>query len=115
MDFHNFNGTAAETQMLWVSPQTDDALIAAMARSLVTRMTRHWRSKYAFIPPEPYFAGRVVGGSGAMAKSYAASVGVPLSATFEVCGKWWLDPAAEQHDTIHKRTKNGSANQLDFD
>lgn len=106
-DFHNFNGTSAATHphIIWVSALSNDKQMARMAQCLTSRMTRHWRKEYTFIPQEPYFAGIFDSGPHAgMAASYAKSRGAKLATTFELGNQWWIDPTAVPHDTIHKRT-----------
>ena len=106
-DFHNFNGSSPETHphVIWVSALSNDKQMARMAQCLITRMTRHWRRKYSFIPPEPYVAGIFDSGPHAgMSASYAKTRGPKISATFELGNRWWIDPSAVPHDAIHKRT-----------
>lgn len=107
-DFHNFNGTNADTHphFIWVSTNTADKHVQRMTQCLVGRMTRKWRSEYDFIPDPPYFAGYSTSNQqGGMAKNYARfAKNIKFCATLELGNRWWIDPSAVPYDTIHKRT-----------
>lgn len=107
-DHHNFNGLSAETHphFIWVSSQNGSKeYIEHLAQTLITRMTRVWRKRYAWIPQsDTYFAGYTTSGTSAgTLKDYALAQQIKYAATFEVGGKWWIDPTGEKFDANHSR------------
>ena len=107
-DFHNFNGTSAELHphLIWIAGYIGGQYVEHMTQSVVRKLTNHWRDKFTWIPQsETWFAGYSDATEGAMIKDYAVhSRGIPFTATFEVGGKWWIDPAGVPYDLNHKQS-----------
>lgn len=101
-DFHNFSGTSSTTDFIWI-PTGSGTTVQNMAQILISRLTRKWRKEYLWIP-DNYFAGYTDATHGAMVQDHAFARGIKYSATFEVCGKWHIDPSATPYDQIHKKT-----------
>lgn len=107
-DFHNFNGVSAESNpnLIWIAGYTEGQYVEHMTQSLVRKLTNHWRDKFTWIPQsETWFAGFSNTTEGAMVKDYAVhSRGIPFTATFEVGGRWWIDPTGVPYDLNHKQS-----------
>lgn len=111
-DFHNFHGELAGQPYIWI-PTSSGAYVQHMAQTLITRMTRKWRSEYTWIPPAPWFAGYTDNTGGAMIQDYALSLGIKFSATFEMCEKWYPKSNAVYYDALHCKTMTeGIANWM---
>ena len=97
-DYHNFGGTVGETEnFLWVSDAPPNVQHAA--QRLISMLTRLWRSRYTFIPGEPYFAGFTEGMAGGTTAKFARSYWhVEYSSVFETCDRWHLDPNGAVRD-----------------
>lgn len=107
-DFHNFNGTSAASHphLVWIPAYTGAQYVEHMTQSVVRKLTNYWRNKFTWIPQsETWFAGYSDATEGAMIKDYAAKTrGIPFTATFEVGGKWWIDPTGVPYDLNHKQS-----------
>lgn len=107
-DFHNFNGNsaAAHPHLVWIAAYKGAQYVEHMTQSLVRKLTNHWRDKFTWIPQsETWFAGFSDATEGGMIKDYAVhSRGIPFTATFEVGGKWWIDPTGVPYDLNHKQS-----------
>ena len=107
-DFHNFNGVSAESNpnLIWIAGYKGGQYVEHITQSVVRKLTNHWRDKFTWIPQSAtWFAGYSDATEGGMIKDYAVhSRGIPFTATFEVGGKWWIDPTGVPYDLNHKQS-----------
>lgn len=104
LDFHNFHGEAGRDYYIWFS--TANPEMERVGQLLSNKMTRVWRKDFDWMPSNYNWNVGLVnnGAGGATIKSQATSLGVPFTATLEICERWWLNPKAVTYDEIHCKT-----------
>ncbi|MGG4200769.1 BppU family phage baseplate upper protein [Peribacillus frigoritolerans] len=103
-DFHNFAGTETTDYFIWI-PTSSGSFVQHLVQKLIGRMTRKWRKEYAFIPTDyNWFAGYTDSTNGGMIQNHAIGRGIKYTATFEVAGRWWIEPGALPYNKTHKVT-----------
>lgn len=89
-DFHNFFSSGNSNYFMWI-PTFSGEYVQHMAQNLFSRLTRKWKKEYDFIPDD-WYAGYTSNEGMGMIQTYARSVGIKFSATFEI--RWlWLQEA----------------------
>lgn len=103
-DCHNFSGDVTETRFMWVAAGASGVYVEHLAQTLFSRMTRKWRRDYGWIPADPYYAGYSSEEHGGMIQDHAMTNGIKRTSTFEVGGRWWIEPGGAPYNTTHKVT-----------
>ena len=114
-DFHNFFGSAPilepATQFIWVTTSAGIG-VQHLAQNLISRMSRKWQQEFAFIPSGT-FIGYTDTSAGSQIQTYAHSLGIKYTGTFEVRDKWALDGSGDTYDqNVCKAGSEGIANWL---
>lgn len=107
-DYHNFTGSSDVDYYIWVDVNADESqkTVESISNKLIGRLTRKWQAEFDWLPQSPeYFAGYSSESAKAgKAKDYARELGIEITATFEVCKTWWLQPDAVPYDNTHAKS-----------